>query len=107
MALTYAWSKIMIMWHAHCWLFLNHYGLPKSKNLESRGSRHHFNHPTLGQLVYYMAVRYKRTKSSLTERLFFSSSKSLDPNRADPSLKLAMEYPKWTEEKTNICMSEC
>ncbi|KAL0855512.1 hypothetical protein Bca101_060665 [Brassica carinata] len=54
-----------------------------------------------------MAVRYKRTKSSLTERLFFSSSKSLDPNRADPSLKLAMEYPKWTEEKTNICMSEC
>ncbi|WZY98627.1 hypothetical protein YC2023_070956 [Brassica napus] len=39
-------------------------------NLESRGSNHHFNHgnPTLGQLAYhYMAVKFKRINSSLTE----------------------------------------
>ncbi|WZZ52745.1 hypothetical protein YC2023_052852 [Brassica napus] len=77
------------------------------QNLESRGSSHHFNcgNPTLGQLAYhYMAVKFKRINSSLTgKRLFVSLS--LDPNRA-PSLKLAMENPKWTEGKTSICMSE-
>ncbi|WZZ47307.1 hypothetical protein YC2023_043566 [Brassica napus] len=79
------------------------------QNLESRGSSHHFNcgNPTLGQLAYhYMAVKFKRINSSLIgKRLFVSLSKSLDPNRA-PSLKLAMENPKWTEGKTSICMSE-
>ncbi|KAF3555724.1 hypothetical protein F2Q69_00015452 [Brassica cretica] len=111
----YSWLKMMIMWLSHCWLLLNHYGLPQERgaldicfqNLESRGSSHHFNcgNPTFGQLTYhYMAVKFKRINSSLTgKRLFVSLS--LNPNRA-PSLKLAMENPKWTEGKTSICMSE-
>ncbi|CAF2278109.1 BnaA04g13660D [Brassica napus] len=75
-------------------------------------SRHRSNNnngnPTLGQLAFhYMAVKFKRFYSSLTgKKLFVSSSKSLDPNSVDSSLKLAMEILKWSEERANICMSE-
>ncbi|CAN6840323.1 unnamed protein product [Brassica oleracea] len=75
-------------------------------------SRHRSNNnngnPTLGQLAFhYMAVKFKRFYSSLTgKKLFVSSSKSLDPNSVDASLKLAMEILKWSEERANICMSE-
>ncbi|KAJ4902838.1 Extra-large guanine nucleotide-binding protein 1 [Raphanus sativus] len=75
-------------------------------------SRHRSNNnngnPTLGQLAFhYMAVQFKRFYSSLTgKKLFVSSSKSLDPNSVDASLKLAMEVLKWSEERANICMSE-
>ncbi|KAL1212196.1 Extra-large guanine nucleotide-binding protein 1 [Cardamine amara subsp. amara] len=64
--------------------------------------------PTLGQLAFhYMAVKFKRVYSSLTgKKLFVSSSKSLEPNSVDSSLKLAMEILKWSEERTNICLSE-
>jgi len=71
-----------------------------------RGSNN--GNPTLGQLAFhFMAVKFKRFYSSLTgKKLFVSSSKSLDPNSVDSSLKLAMEILKWSEERTNICMSE-
>ncbi|CAH8353780.1 unnamed protein product [Eruca vesicaria subsp. sativa] len=75
-------------------------------------SRHRSNNnngnPTLGQLAFhYIAVKFKRFYSSLTgKKLFVSSSKSLDPNSVDASLKLAMEILKWSEERANICMSE-
>uniref|UniRef100_A0A1J3IZU6 Extra-large guanine nucleotide-binding protein 1 n=1 Tax=Noccaea caerulescens TaxID=107243 RepID=A0A1J3IZU6_NOCCA len=73
-------------------------------------SRHRSNNgnPTLGQLAFhYMAVKFKRFYSSLTgKKLFVSSSKSLDPNSVDSSLKLAMEILKWSEERTNICLSD-
>ncbi|KFK32735.1 hypothetical protein AALP_AA6G282100 [Arabis alpina] len=73
-------------------------------------SRHRSNNgnPTLGQLAFhYMAVQFKRFYSSLTgKKLFVSSSKSLDPNSVDSSLKYAMEILKWSEERPNICMSE-
>ncbi|KAG7567428.1 Guanine nucleotide binding protein (G-protein) alpha subunit [Arabidopsis thaliana x Arabidopsis arenosa] len=71
-----------------------------------RGSNN--GNPTLGQLAFhFMAVKFKRFYSSLTgKKLFVSSSKSLDPNSVDSSLKLAMEILKWSEERTNICLSE-
>ncbi|CAH2061357.1 unnamed protein product [Thlaspi arvense] len=73
-------------------------------------SRHRSNNgnPTLGQLAFhYMAVKFKRFYSSLTgKKLFVSSSKSLEPNSVDSSLKLAMEILKWSEERTNICLSD-
>ncbi|ESQ46288.1 hypothetical protein EUTSA_v10000039mg [Eutrema salsugineum] len=73
-------------------------------------SRHRSNNgnPTLGQLAFhYMAVKFKRFYSSLTgKKLFVSSSKSLDPNSVDSSLKLAMEILKWSEERANICLSD-
>jgi len=71
-----------------------------------RGSNN--GNPTLGQLAFhFMAVKFKRFYSSLTgKKLFVSSSKSLDPNSVDSSLMLAREILKWSEERTNICMSE-
>ncbi|XP_010417098.1 PREDICTED: extra-large guanine nucleotide-binding protein 1-like [Camelina sativa] len=71
-----------------------------------RGSNN--GNPTLGQLAFhYMAVQFKRFYSSLTgKKLFVSSSKSLDPNSVDSSLKFAMEILKWSEERTNICLSD-
>ncbi|KAL0695124.1 hypothetical protein Bca4012_062304 [Brassica carinata] len=78
-------------------------------------SKHHLLKPPSSHVTGYRSSRHTtRNKkpripwqsSPFQPLLFVSSSKSLDPNRADPSLKLAMENPKWTEEKTNICMSE-
>ncbi|CAN8284014.1 unnamed protein product [Cochlearia groenlandica] len=75
-------------------------------------SRHRSNNnngnPTLGQIAFhYMAVKFKRLYSSLTgKKLFVTLSKSLDPNSVDSSLKLAMEILKWSEERTNICLSD-
>ncbi|KAF3537634.1 hypothetical protein F2Q69_00020529 [Brassica cretica] len=81
-----------------CTLLLKSFCVQEPRILWQKSPFQVFNrgNPTLDQLAYhYMEVKFKRINSSLTgKRLFVYSSKSLHPNRADPSLKLAMENPK-------------
>lgn len=64
--------------------------------------------PSLGQLAsHYIAVKFKRLYSSLTDRkLYVSVVKGMEPDSVDESLKYAREILKWDEERPNFSLSE-
>lgn len=73
-------------------------------------SRHHSNSsnsshsPPLGQLAFhYIAVKFKKLFSSLTDRkLYVSLMNGLEPNSVDQALRYAREIVKWDEERPNF-----
>ncbi|KAA8547277.1 hypothetical protein F0562_003859 [Nyssa sinensis] len=66
------------------------------------------NSPSLGQLAFhYIAVKFKRLYSSLTDRkLYVSPVKGLEPDSVDEALKYSREILKWDEERPNFSLSE-
>ncbi|KAI8018768.1 Extra-large guanine nucleotide-binding protein 1 [Camellia lanceoleosa] len=64
--------------------------------------------PSLGHLAFhYIAVKFKRLYSSLTDRkLYVSMVKGLEPDSVDGALKYAREILKWDEERPNFSLSE-
>ncbi|KAL3526720.1 hypothetical protein ACH5RR_011376 [Cinchona calisaya] len=66
------------------------------------------NTPSLGQMAFhYVAVKFKRLFSSLTDRkLYVSSMNGLVPNSVDQALRYAREIVKWDDERPNFSASE-
>ncbi|KAL7193189.1 hypothetical protein ACSBR2_024907 [Camellia fascicularis] len=66
------------------------------------------NSPSLGHLAFhYIAVKFKRLYSSLTDRkLYVSMVNGLEPDSVDGALKYAREILKWDEERPNFSLSE-
>ncbi|XP_028055646.1 extra-large guanine nucleotide-binding protein 1-like [Camellia sinensis] len=66
------------------------------------------NSPSFSQLAFhYIAVKFKRLYSSLTDRkLYVASVKGLDPESVDETVKYASEILKWNEERPNFSLSE-
>lgn len=67
------------------------------------------NHaPSLGQLgFHYIAVKFKRLFSSLTDRkLYVSLVNGMEPNSVDQALRFAREIVKWDDERPNFSASE-
>ncbi|KAA8531766.1 hypothetical protein F0562_006517 [Nyssa sinensis] len=62
--------------------------------------------PSLGQLAFhYIAVKFKRLYSSLTDKkLYVSLVKGLEPHNVDDGLKYAREILKWDEERPNFSL---
>lgn len=80
-----------------------------SRHRSSSSNSTNINHsPPLGQLAFhYIAVKFKRLYSALTDRkLYVSLVRGLDPKSVDESLKYAREILKWDEEKPNFSVSE-
>lgn len=76
-----------------------------NKNISSNNINHS---PSMGQMAsHYVAVKFKKLFSSLTDRkLFVSVVKGLEPNSVDQTLKYAREILKWDEEKSNFNVNE-
>ncbi|CAH9088721.1 unnamed protein product [Cuscuta epithymum] len=75
----------------------------------SSNNSSNINHnPSLGHLAFhYIAVKFKRLFSALTDRkLYVSMVRGLDPKSVDESLKYAREIVKWDEERPNFSLSE-
>ncbi|KAJ4713875.1 Extra-large guanine nucleotide-binding protein like [Melia azedarach] len=64
--------------------------------------------PSLGQVAsHYIAVKFKRLYSSLTERkLYVSVVEGMEPDSVDAALRYAREILKWDEEKTDFGLSD-
>lgn len=60
--------------------------------------------PPLGQLAcHYIAVKFKKLFSSLTNRkLYVSVMNGLEPNSVDQALRYGREIVKWDEERPNF-----
>ncbi|KAK1363869.1 Extra-large guanine nucleotide-binding protein 1 [Heracleum sosnowskyi] len=80
-----------------------------SSHHRSNNSSSNINYnPSLGQLAsHYVAVKFKRLFSSLTDRkLYVSLVNAMEPDSVDESLKYAREILKWDEERANFSLSE-
>ncbi|GLT39066.1 hypothetical protein SLA2020_132740 [Shorea laevis] len=66
------------------------------------------NNPSLGQLgFHYIAVKFKKLFSSLTERkLYVSPVNGLETESVDSALKFAREILKWDEERAIFSLTE-
>ncbi|GFY93899.1 extra-large G-protein 1 [Actinidia rufa] len=66
------------------------------------------SNPSLGQLAFhYIAVKFKRLYSSLTDRkLYVALVKGLEPVTVDEALKYSREILKWDEERPTFGLSE-
>ena len=66
------------------------------------------SNPSLGQLAFhYIAVKFKRLYSSLTDRkLYVALVKGLEPVTVDEALKYSREILKWDEERPTFSLSE-
>ncbi|KAK1410255.1 hypothetical protein QVD17_36790 [Tagetes erecta] len=77
----------------------------QNKNISSNNINHS---PSMGQMAsHYVAVKFKKLYSSLTDRkLFVSVVKGLEPNSVDQTLKYAKEILMWDEEKPTFNFNE-
>ncbi|PSS36437.1 Extra-large guanine nucleotide-binding protein like [Actinidia chinensis var. chinensis] len=66
------------------------------------------SNPSLGQLAFhYIAVKFKRLYSSLTDRnLYVALVKGMEPVSVDEALKYSREILKWDEERPTFGLSE-
>ncbi|CAL5326299.1 unnamed protein product [Camellia sinensis] len=80
----------------------------RSNSNSNSNSNNINNSPSLGHLAFhYIAVKFKRLYSSLTDRkLYVSMVKGLEPDSVDGALKYAREILKWDEERPNFSLSE-
>nr|GMD01012.1 extra-large guanine nucleotide-binding protein 1 [Ipomoea batatas] len=83
--------------------------ISRHRSSGSSSNSSNINHsPSLGHLAFhYIAVKFKRLYSALTDRkLYVSMVRGLDPKSVDESLKYAREILKWDKEKPNFSVSE-